>query len=242
MKNWGEYANLWKLNRDRLAIEDRTVGRNSRDSYLQYLGDEWGNKASVNQFVQEFIGPYVDPTSIVLEIGSGGGRIAAKIAPSCGHLICLDVEFEMAKLGKSSLATASQLSWIITSKHQVIIPLANASLDFAYSFDTFVHLDRRVIYKYLLEASRVLKVGSKLALHVATLETPLGWDHFSDSIRRNVVQGQFGSFEYIDSHEVLRMAEHAQFRCLKSSLGRTGNFYYERDAIFLLEKSRPQSR
>jgi SAM-dependent methyltransferase len=236
MKNWGDYAKLWQIDKDWVSIEDATVSQNARESYLEYLGDEWGNKSSVDQFVREFVAPNIGGEGKVLEIGSGGGRVASRVAPLCNLLVCLDVELEMAKLGRDSSGEVRQISWIITSKHQVTVPLANASLDFAYSFDTFVHLDRRVIYKYLLEASRILKAASRLALHVATLETSQGWNHFSDSVNRNTTPGQFGSFEYIDSHELLKMARHAGFSLVESSLGRGGNFYYERDAIYLFQK------
>lgn len=236
MKDWGEYARLWQANTDWVPIEDSSIAPGEREEYLKVLGDEWGDKRSVDQFVEDFILPHIHPGSKILEIGSGGGRIVKRIAHRCSLLVCLDVEFEMASLCRRTLTNRRSATWIITPKNRAILPLADASLDFVYSFDTFVHLDSRIVYQYLREAARVLKRGAKMAAHIATRETPKGWTHFIRSVDRNTPQGRFGSFEYLESNDFLRMARDAQLFCLNSSLGRTGNFYYERDAVFLLQK------
>ncbi len=44
------------------------------------LGEEWSDKLSFDQVIQEYIRPYVSDKSKVLEIGVGGGRVAKKTA------------------------------------------------------------------------------------------------------------------------------------------------------------------
>jgi cyclopropane fatty-acyl-phospholipid synthase-like methyltransferase len=99
-----------------------------------------------------------------------------------------------------------------------------------------VHLDERTVFRYMQETRRVLRSGGILMVHVATHETTRGWEHFDDSVTRGVRRGQFGSFEYLDSHAVLRMAEHAGFSMVKRSRAAEGNIYYERDGLFVLQR------
>jgi hypothetical protein len=43
------------------------------DKHLQFLGDEWSNTRSLQETLSDFLFPYFDQSSTVLEIGSGGG-------------------------------------------------------------------------------------------------------------------------------------------------------------------------
>ena len=56
-----------------------------------YPGDEWGTPAAVDALVEEWIDPYVSPTTLAAEIGVGAGRIAMRIAPKVRHLTGCDV-------------------------------------------------------------------------------------------------------------------------------------------------------
>jgi cyclopropane fatty-acyl-phospholipid synthase-like methyltransferase len=109
-------------------------------------------------------------------------------------------------------------------------------VDLVYSFDTMVHLDERTIFRYMQETHRIVRRGGILMVHVATHETTKGWEHFEDSVTRGISRGQFGSFEYLDSNAVMRMAEHAGFSVVKRSIEGEGNFYYERDGLFVLRR------
>src|SRR5215510_10990013 len=88
-KLWDGYAKSWS--KSTVEIENPDVTKEGADSYLRYIGDEWGRVADVEQIVGEFIAPFVTGTSVVAEIGSGGGRVAAKVAPTVGKLHCLDI-------------------------------------------------------------------------------------------------------------------------------------------------------
>lgn len=45
------------------------------EDQLEFLGDEWSDKASVLTVLDEYVFPFVSEDSIVAEIGSGGGAI-----------------------------------------------------------------------------------------------------------------------------------------------------------------------
>jgi SAM-dependent methyltransferase len=236
IKSWAEYAARWELDKDWVEIEDRSIGPAERDGYFVTLGDEWGTKACVDQFVADFVYPHITADSIVLEIGSGGGRVARRVAPQCALLICADIEIEMLRMCRSATRGFPNVVPVVVPETAPMIPIPDERLDFIYGFDTFVHMDQRTLFRYLLEASRTLRSGAKAVFHVATHETPKGWEHFMKSIRAGFKQGQFGSFEYIDSRAFVRMASAAGFATVCTTVGRGGNFYYERDMVFLFER------
>jgi len=60
-------------------------------NYLEFLGDEWSDKASLQIVMDEFFYPYLNKNDIVAEIGSGGGRIASKVANHVEKIYCFDI-------------------------------------------------------------------------------------------------------------------------------------------------------
>lgn len=237
MKNWSDYAVRWRLNRDKIRIEDRRVAGADRAAYLKTLGDEWGTKESVDQLAHEGVIVHVNSASTVLEIGAGGGRFVERIAPHCKSLVAYDVEPEMVRLCEERCKEFPNVTCVLGDKDNVHLPFAADMFDLVYAFDTFVHLDQRTLFRYLLEIARVLKSGGVLTLHVASHEKTNGWLHFAESIRAGTTQGKFGSFEYIDSASVRRMAEHAGLTYCGDSLGYPpGNFYFDRDLVCMMRK------
>jgi ubiquinone/menaquinone biosynthesis C-methylase UbiE len=235
MNSWNDYALQWEADQSWVVVEDRRVLAANTLGYLECLGHEWGTKESVDQIVREFILPYTGTKNVIVEIGSGGGRIAHRVAPHVSHLICIDVERDMLRLCRAALSHAANVTCLLMSTSSCL-PLRSGSVDLVYSFDTMVHLDERTIFRYRQETCRVVRTGGILMLHVATHETTKGWEHFEDSVTQGVSRGQFGSFEYLDSNAVLRMAEHAGFSVVKRSVEGDGNFYYERDRLFVLRR------
>ena len=76
---------------------------NNKISKESYLGDEWSKLNDVNQVIQDYIIPYVNINDIIMEIGSGGGRISSKLINKCKKLFCLDISKEMLKICESKL-------------------------------------------------------------------------------------------------------------------------------------------
>ena len=49
---------------------------------FQLLGDEWSTRNDLEQVIDEFIMPYLQPEDLACEIGCGGGRVAARVSKS----------------------------------------------------------------------------------------------------------------------------------------------------------------
>ena len=113
---------------------------------------------------QYFIKPFVSKTSTILEIAFWYGRWTRYLLKSYKRFIwvdicqaCVDVckkEFADEKHTEFRLWNGNDLHWI-----------SDNSIDFAFSFDSFVHMEQKVILEYIKEISRVLKIGWVCVIH-----------------------------------------------------------------------------
>lgn len=123
--------------------------------------DEW--KRSV---VDRFLAPRITSQTAVLEIGPGHGRWTREIAPRCGHLVLADLSASCIEHCRARLADRADVAYHVTDGRS-LTGVADASIDFAWSFDAFVHMDRDVIAAYLGELARVLRSGGAATIHHA---------------------------------------------------------------------------
>jgi SAM-dependent methyltransferase len=209
---------------------------------MRLVGDEWGDKRSVREFVADFILPHLAPGAIAVEIGSGGGRIAVKVAPYCRLLIALDTSAEMLGALREAAAPLRNIVPILMPPGNARLPVADSSVDLIYSFDVMVHFDQRTIFRYLYEMVRALKGGGVGVVHHATCDTAAGWKHFVQSVAQGVKKGDFASFEYLNTTTMRQMADQVGLTVVATTIGRRDNFYYERDVVALLRKGREPDR
>ena len=226
IKIWDKYAKKWST--DEVTIENTEIAPELRNKYLQFLGDEWGRKDDLNEVINDFIKPYIDQNSICAEIGSGGGRVAARVAPLVEKLTCFDISIEMLKKAKKALKSFTNIDYKELQDCQFPKEL-NAAYDMVYSFDVFVHLDLHTIWKYLLEIKKILKPNGKVFLHTTNLKTPDGWERFSRQDRFQIVTHYFNTPDIIDL-----LTEKAGYKTIKRSEIQPSNFYYNRDYLFVL--------
>jgi SAM-dependent methyltransferase len=226
---WDKYANGWdKLGVD---VEDKNIGINEREKYLEYIGDEWGNKDSVAQVLNDFIFPYLRHDCKCGEIGSGGGRIASKVAPRVSELVCFDISEKMLQNAKEKLVEYSNIEYILTDGKGFSDDLKE-TFDFIYSFDVFVHLDLHTIWSYFIEIKKTLKKDGKAFIHTTNLSAPKGWERFINQ-REYSVEGHY----FITPDMITLLAEKAGFNIIKTSVVNDTNFYYHRDFLFILENN-----
>lgn len=200
--------------------------------YLTYLGDEWSDRESLNQVMNDFMFPYLSETSIVAEIGCGGGRIAVRVAPRVKKLYCFDIAEEMIKRAKEALKERQNVEFYLITKPQ-LPSFLHGTLDFIYSFDVFPHVDLHTLWKYIQEISMGLKKSGKAFIHTANIITPLGWSRF-------VQQDKYtpGGFYFLSPEIVHTLIDKANgFKIIKTSQHSvSNNMYYNRDYLIVLEK------
>jgi SAM-dependent methyltransferase len=229
---WDWYAERWGdegFRAEQLHHEGRTEAE-ARE--LVRLGEEWGRLDDAVQVIEEWILPHVTASSVVGEIGTGGGRVSVRVAPHAGEFHCFDVSRNMLRLVDKELRDLG----VVPHLHHVPEPrlpdeLAGA-LDVLYSFDVFVHLDLHVQWRYFQEMARVLRSGGTGIIHTSNLVSPGGWERFA-------AQGSYRveGFYFMTPEAVRTLVDKAGLRLVRHQLGdEPGNFYYGRDQIVVVEK------
>jgi len=143
--------------------------------------DSIGNLAKVRK---KHLEPYVTPDSVVLEIGAGGGRWTQFLIHAREVVVAeLNKQF-FRYLRKRFKTHKHKLRFYETSGYE-LEGIDSGSVDFVFSFGTFVHIEPEGIDAYLSEIHRVLKPGGVASLQYADRTKPYfndrdGWDGFSD--------------------------------------------------------------
>ncbi len=229
---WGAYSRKWRA--DVVALEVDTGGE-TREEYvrskIRMLGDEWGAPADLERVLDEYVFPYLTPDARVAEIGVGGGRVAAHVAPRVARLYAFDVSKRMLAHARESLAAYGNVSYGLLRRAQLPSELAD-SLDFVYSFDVLVHVDLHTTWQYIREMHRVLRPGGKAFVHTATLTAPGGWERFAAQDAFSM-RGHY----FLTPETVRTLAERAGLRVAKESSPDPGNFYLNRDYLAVLERT-----
>ena len=184
----------------RWARDLRRFRRRGKDGYY---GDHWGDPSlsgwrywlhrlrpgnesigNLSKVVKKHLRPYVRPDAVVLEIGAGGGRWTQYLIGAREVVIAeLNPQF-FRYLRKRFRKQRHKLRFYETSGFE-LNGIESASIDFAFSFGTFVHIEPEGIDEYLAEIHRVLKPGANATLQYADRTKPYfkgrdGWDGFSD--------------------------------------------------------------
>jgi ubiquinone/menaquinone biosynthesis C-methylase UbiE len=146
-------------------------------------GDEWDGQAQFsgvtyedwkNALVETFILPNVNPDSSVLEIAPGHGRWSEIIAGRCQALTLVDLSPSCIEFCRNRLSDYHHVQYHVTDGKS-LSEVPDSSIDFLWSFDSFVHMSPEVIQAYLREAHRVLRPGGKAILHHAGRKNGMLW-------------------------------------------------------------------
>jgi len=132
----------------------------SRDLY----GLHWGDPDTLEplKFIRDrYVLPYLKPDQNALEIGPGGGRWTRYL-----------LGFEKLYVVDYHAQLLDELRRSFTAKHIVFVEnngsdfpgVAENSIDYLFSFGTFVHLDVDLIQSYLGNMHPLLREGSNVVL------------------------------------------------------------------------------
>jgi SAM-dependent methyltransferase len=109
---------------------------------------------------------FAAPSSRVLQIGCGMGRIEKHLAPLVGHAYGVDISAAMLGLAREWLEGVENVTLSKTDGRR--LPLPDGSLDTVFSFLVFIHINDEESWQGLFkEAARVLKPGGRFLFTVA---------------------------------------------------------------------------
>jgi ubiquinone/menaquinone biosynthesis C-methylase UbiE len=138
-------------------------------------GDEWSGMAAFcgqpypewkASLVETFLLPELTPTSNVLEVAPGHGRWSSLMVGEVKSLTLVDLSESCIDACKERFAEATNVTYIVNDGTS-LSGVADQSIDFIWSFDSFVHMEGDVIASYLREFARVLRPGGKVVVHHA---------------------------------------------------------------------------
>jgi SAM-dependent methyltransferase len=136
-------------------------------------GDEWAGMAEYcgqpyeawkSSLSATFIEPYATDAD-VLEIAPGHGRWTELIARGARSVTLVDINQSCLDACRERFGDLRHLTYHLGDG--VTLPVPDASADFVWSFDSFVHMDPPVVYSYVREISRVLRIGGTAIVHHA---------------------------------------------------------------------------
>jgi SAM-dependent methyltransferase len=94
--------------------------------------------AIFNSYFHIFPWNELQPDAVGLDVGCGSGRWSAMVAPRVGHLHLLDASGDALAVARQNLAGTPNVSFHLASVDN--IPLADGSLDFAFSLGVLHHV------------------------------------------------------------------------------------------------------
>lgn len=131
----------------------------------EIYGLQWGDpevNGSLRFMRDRFLDPYVNPLHDALEIGPGGGRWTRYLLPF-RHLYVVDYYPEL--LAHFRMAVRAPNTTIIKNDGNNFPGVPNQSIDYIFSFGTFVHLDIDIIRDYLQNMRAILKSGGNVVIN-----------------------------------------------------------------------------
>jgi SAM-dependent methyltransferase len=139
----------------------------------RHFGDRWGDPETFGPLLevrQRFLEPYFLDGMTVVEIGSGGGRWTQYFARA-GHLIIVELNPEAFPYLRQRFPDVRLTTYQTNGAEMHGVP--DASVDFIFNFDVFVHLEPEVIADYLEEFERVLRPGGVAVMHYGDIRKDL---------------------------------------------------------------------
>lgn len=258
-KLWNQYAsNYYTSSNSSAAAHDAAataqpwvqkmaaqVGR--QPSELRHIGDEWSDEQSLERCLSRWLYPLLSEDSTVAEIGSGGGRVASRVAGRVKQLVCFDISDRMLAAAQTALASATNCSFHLLPSSDPTPASFPARYQHAfhtvYAFDVLVHTTPHTIYSYLLTLHSLLvpHPSSRLLLHYADLSTPLGWERFERQREERV-----GGFCWVGREQMRAMCVKAGWEVVDESECGDGsytadgssasNVYEQRDRLCVLRE------
>ena len=108
------------------------------------------------------------PAETILEIAPGFGRWTHFLKDYCQQLWVVDASDECVEACRRRFAAEPHVHCYLNDGRSLSM-IPDASLDFVFSFDSFVHLRRELVEAYLRELKRTLKIGGKGFIHHSNL-------------------------------------------------------------------------
>ena len=128
-------------------------------------GLEWGDPEIVPplQYIRDqYVLPYIDRNHVAVEIGPGGGRWTRYLL-GFGKVIAVDLYSDVLDHLRNNFGSKRNLVFIRNNGSD-FPGIEQGTVDFAFSFGTFVHLDVETITSYLQGLRAIMKQSGNIVV------------------------------------------------------------------------------
>jgi SAM-dependent methyltransferase len=136
----------------------------------------------------------------VVDVGCGSGRLAVRLKDYLeGKYVGIDVVPELYEYARN---ISGRPDWEFLPAPGLTIPQPDNSADYICFFSVFTHLLHEESYRYLEDASRVLKPLGKIVFSFLEFRIPSHWacfQHWLADQKRDAVHNQFMSRDGIEA-------------------------------------------
>ena len=227
---WDGYADRWRADKHGVGIANE---HRDASTPLVWLGDEWGPRGDFLEVFESYVAPHLLPGGNVAEIGVGGGRVAARVAPRVARLHAFDVSSSMLALARETLAGFDNVAFTLLAEPRFDAAL-HGSFDFVYAFDAFVHVDLHTMWRYFQQFALVLKPGGRGYVSTGNLMTERGFERFASQAEATQI-----GFYFMTPDMVRRLLAKAGLAVVRESPEVPGNLLLERDFLVVFERPAP---
>jgi len=181
----------------------------------QFYGEKWGNpenKKNLKIIKAKFLTPFINENHTALEIGPGGGRWTVYLL-KFKRLYLLDLNNEFFPYLKKRFGDPQNVSYHQTNGTD-FPNIPKNSVDFLFSFGTFVHLDQEIILEYLDNMKNILKENSNVVLSYSDMSKPqkfnIGFAYNTRAIMTKMITDN--GYEIVSEHNKIHGAKLIHFK------------------------------
>jgi SAM-dependent methyltransferase len=190
------------------------------------------------------------PAGTILEIAPGYGRWTQYLKNACDRLAIVDLTESCIEHCRRRFADASHIEYHVNDGSSLEM-IENGSIDFAFSFDSLVHVEAPVLESYLTQLGDKLKPEGVAFIHHSTVGD-YGWlnglvRRVPDRLRRRLINrgllidGYAWRAESVTADAVAAHCEHVGLACVsQEKINWEHGGPYLLDAISVI--TRPGSR
>jgi len=149
--------------------------------------------------IEYFTNIYIKKPCTILEIGVGNGRWTEYLQKKASHLIGVDLVESAIEKCTEKFGGYNNIS-LYKNDGKSLSFVKSKTIDFIWSFDTFVHISPNDVAEYLKEFSRVMKKNAIAIIHHGKSGNPEAW-------RSTLTDSMFDSFLKDNGLELIKRTE-----------------------------------
>jgi ubiquinone/menaquinone biosynthesis C-methylase UbiE len=155
---------------DRRAQENPWYFINNTLSYADPDLDKfWASGERDVNVLLSAVGAELTASDHIVEIGCGAGRMSRAIARKVARVTAIDVSPRMLELAREQNAELENVEWVLGDGETLSV-VPDASADGCISYVVLQHIpDPEVVFGYVREMGRILRVGGWAAFQVSNL-------------------------------------------------------------------------